>query len=46
MRRENSEVIRTVMEINVEGRREKRRPKKKWLDAFGYDMRTAGVCVR
>jgi len=43
VRRENSEAVRMVMEMNVEGRRG--RPKKKWLDAFECDMRTAGVCV-
>jgi len=42
MRRENSEAVRTVMEMNVEGRG---RSKKKWLDTIGCDMRTAGVCV-
>jgi len=45
MRKENSIVMRTVMEMNVEGRRVKGRTKKKWLDAIGCDMRAAGVCV-
>jgi len=43
MRRENSETVRKVMEMNVKGRR--RRPKKKLLDTIGCDMRIAGVCV-
>jgi len=43
MKRENLEVIRTILKMNVEGRRG-RRPKKKWFDAIRYDM-TVGVCV-
>jgi len=31
--------------MNVEGRRWRGRPKKKWLDAIGCDMRTVVVCV-
>jgi len=45
MRRENSEAVRTLMEVNVEGRRGRGRPKKKWLDAIECDMKIAGVCV-
>jgi len=45
MKRENSEVVRTIIEMNVEGRRERGRPKKTWLDAIRIDMRPAGVCV-
>jgi len=40
--RENSKAVRMVMEMNIEG---KRRPKKKWLDAIGCDMRTVDMCV-
>lgn len=37
MRREKSEAVRMVMEMNVEGRE---RPKNKWLDVIKSDMRT------
>jgi len=33
------------MEMNVEKRRGRRKPKKRWLDVIGCDMRTAKVCV-
>jgi len=29
--------------MNIKGRRKRGRPKKKWLDTIGHDMRT--VCV-
>jgi len=45
MRREDSEAVRTVVELSVEGRRGRRRPKKKWLNGIKCDMRMAGVCV-
>jgi len=43
MRRENSEAVRTVMEMNIEGG--KGRPMKNWLDVIGYDMRGENVGV-
>lgn len=33
---------RTVIEMNTE----RRRPKKKWLNAIELDMRAAGVCMK
>jgi len=45
MRREDLEVVRTVMELSVKERRGRRRPKKKWLNGIECDMRTSGVCV-
>jgi len=33
------------MELNVEGRREREKPRERWLYAIGYNMKTAGVCV-
>jgi len=42
--REEMEVVRTVMIINVEGRRGKL--KKWWLNTIESDMRAAGVCPR
>jgi len=36
---------KTVMELSVEGKRGRGRPKKKWLNGFECDMRTANVCV-
>jgi len=43
--KENLGAVRTVMEMNVEGRRGRERPKKRRLDAIGWDMKTAGVCI-
>jgi hypothetical protein len=34
LRREESNTVRVVMEINVEGKRGKGRPKKRWLDTI------------
>jgi len=45
MRRKDSEAIRIVMELTVEERKGKGRPKKKWLNGIKCDMRIAGVCV-
>lgn len=45
VRREKSEAIRTVMEMNVIGSRRRGRPKRRWLDAIMSGMRTAGVFV-
>jgi len=36
---EDSDIVRTVMELSVEGRRGKGRPKKKWLNGIKCDMR-------
>jgi hypothetical protein len=33
------------MKINVEGKKESRRPKKRWLVMIENYMRTFGVCV-
>jgi len=40
-RREEPEAVRTVMEMNIGGRRGS--PKNKWLNGIG--TRTVGVCV-
>jgi len=45
MRREDSEAVKTVMELNMEGRRERERPKKKWLNGIECNMDITGVCV-
>jgi len=45
MRREDLEVVRTVMEMNIEERKGSGTPRKEWLDAIGCDIRNAGVCV-
>jgi len=45
MRKESLNAVTAVMEMNVEGRRGRKRPKKKWFDAIGCDMKTAGVCI-
>lgn len=39
MRRHKSEVVRKVMQMHIEER------KNKWFDAIESDMRTANVCV-
>lgn len=33
------------MDMNVKGKKEMRRPKKRWLYPIESDMRTAGVCI-
>lgn len=45
MSREKSETVKTVMEMNIEGKRRRGRLKKKWLDTIGCDMRIADVYV-
>ena len=45
-RREETEAVRVVMEMNVEGKRGRGRPKKRWIDGVESDMRIAGVRVR
>jgi len=34
-----------VLKINVEEKKERGRPKKRWLDTIENDMRAVGVCV-
>jgi len=46
MRRENSEAIRMVMEINDKGISEKGKPKKKWLNSIECDMKEDCLCIR
>jgi len=47
--RENREEVnqskRNVMEMNIEGKIGKGRPKKRWMDAIGCDMSNAGMCL-
>ena len=43
MRREESEVVRTVMNMNVEERRGRGRPKKRWIIHVRTDMKDKGV---
>ena len=45
-RREETEAVRVVMDMNVVGKRGRGRPKKRWLDGIESDMRIAGVTVR
>jgi len=43
-RRKEMETVRTVIKINVEGKRERGRPKKRRLDTI-ENMKAVGVCV-
>jgi len=48
MRRVETEVVRVVARMNVEGKRERERPRKRMLDTIESDMSdmsAAGVCV-
>lgn len=45
MRKEKSKTIEMVMEINVDGKTGRGRPKKRFLDAIESDMRTASIRV-
>lgn len=45
MRRMKMEAVRTIMEMIVEGKRGRERPKKKWLNVIKSDKRTVGVGV-
>jgi len=46
MRKQNLEAVRTIMEMNVKGKKGKGRLKEKWLHMIECDMRTAaGVCM-
>jgi len=46
MRGEEMEIVKVVMTINVVGKRERGKPKKRWLDTIESDMRAARVCVK
>jgi hypothetical protein len=45
MRPEETNAVRIVMKMNVEGKREREKPKKKWLDTIENYMRSIGVCI-
>jgi hypothetical protein len=45
MRQEETKAIRVVMKINVKGKKERGRPKKKWLDTIENDMRAVSLCI-
>ena len=45
MRREETSAVRVVMKMNVEGKRSRGRPKKRWLENIEKDMRVVGVCI-
>ncbi|XP_050444261.1 uncharacterized protein LOC126847894 [Adelges cooleyi] len=46
IKRDEAEAVRGVMKINVEGKSEKGRPKKKWVDGKQSEMMVAGVIER
>uniref|UniRef100_A0A914WDC8 Reverse transcriptase domain-containing protein n=1 Tax=Plectus sambesii TaxID=2011161 RepID=A0A914WDC8_9BILA len=43
MRSKDHSVAKTALNLQVEGRRPRGRPKKPWMDALNEDMRAAGV---
>ena len=43
MRREDHYVGRRAMEIKVQGRRKRRRPKRRWLDRVRDDIKEKGL---
>lgn len=45
MKKRKSEAVRTVIETNVEEKRDRERPKKKCSNAIVSHKRTTGVCV-
>lgn len=45
IKREKSEVVRMIIEMNAEGSKERETPKKRLLDAVKCDLRTTGMCV-
>ncbi len=45
MRREETSAVRVVMMINVEGKRGRGRPKKRWMENIENDMRLVGVGI-
>jgi len=40
-----NENSRVIMQMNVEGKRGRERPKKRWFDIIENDMRAVGVCT-
>jgi len=44
--RENGSSKRCYMKVNVKGKNERKRPKKRWLHTAENDLRAAGACVR
>jgi hypothetical protein len=43
MRREESNAVRVVMKMNVEGKSGRGKPKKRWLDTIENDIRAIGA---
>ena len=43
LRRSKEEPVRSIMELNIEGNRVQRRPKKKWLDCVKEDLNENGL---
>lgn len=39
------EVVTMDIEMNVKGRKERRRPKQRWLNANESDIKTTDVCI-
>jgi hypothetical protein len=46
MKREETNAVRVDMKMNVEGKREKERQKKKWFNTIVNTIRGVGVSVR
>lgn len=46
LRREMDEAVKIVINMNVEGNRERKRHKKRWFEVVEIDMEMAGVCEK
>jgi hypothetical protein len=45
MRGEETKAVRVLMKINIEGKRGRGKPKKRWLDMIEDDMRAISVSI-
>jgi hypothetical protein len=45
MRRKETNIVRVIMKKNVEGKKEEKDQKKRWLDTIENYIRAVGVCV-
>jgi hypothetical protein len=43
IRRENEEIIKTIMFVKPEGKKKKSRPRMRWMDGVEKDLRNLGL---